>query len=145
MSKKLFWKLLAWILAVLLTGMMLANPSGTFNVPLQLTAFTTSCLFCIGVGRTIVSPKAAPLLLGRKSERRICVRQLIFGSIISVLLGLLFLLPEVRQNPVPWVLTPVIALTPILIVPEVIMRARTSAERAQCSVDSKLEIPFRTT
>ena len=124
MSESTFWTSLAWILALLLTGMVLANASGTYSVPLQLTAFTTSCLFCIGVAHTIVSPKAPPLLLERKAERRIRERQLISGSIISVLLGLLFLLPEVREGPVPWVLIPVIALTPVLIAREYIVRAR---------------------
>lgn len=126
MSEGVFWTSVAWVLAVLLTGMLLANASDTFNVPLQLTAFTTSCLFCIGVARTIVSPKAPPLLLGRKAERRIRKRQLIVGSIISLLLGLLLLVPEMRAAPVPWVLLPVIALAPILIVREVIMRARSN-------------------
>ena len=123
-SESVFWTSLAWILGILLTGMVLANASGTFNVPLQLTAFTTSCLFCIGVARTIVSPKAPPLLLDRKAERRIRRRQLIVGSIISLLLGLLLLVPEMRAAPVPWVLLPVIALAPILIVREYIIEAR---------------------
>lgn len=136
-SERTFWIWLAWTLGVLLAAMVLVNAFATFNVPLQLTAFTTSCLFCIGLGRTIISPKAPPLLLDSKTERKFRWRQLIVGSIISVSLGLLFLLPEMRREPVPWVLMPVIVLTPILIVREAIVHSRQrEIERGKPRVDS---------
>jgi len=128
--ERTFWKSLALLLGASLGGMVLVNALGLYSVPWQLISFTASCLFCIGVGNTVVSPKSSRLLLDKVAERRIRIRQLIIGLMISVLLVLFILIPEVHEESIPWVLVPIIALTPVMIVRELIIRVRRKRRRA---------------
>ena len=106
----------------LLAAMALANASGALAVPVEALAFTASCLVCIGVGYTVVSPRSSPVRLDAVAERAVRRRQLRAGLAISVALALLLLVPEVRRGPLPWFLAPVIALSPVLVVREWLRR-----------------------
>ncbi len=62
--------------------------------------------------------------LDDKAECTVRNRELIIDMVISILLLLLLLMPNMRKVPVNWVLVPVILLAPILIVRESIIRTR---------------------
>lgn len=124
MSERTFWKTLAWILGALLASMVLVNALDIYAVSWQMRSFTASCLFCIGVGHTVVSPRSSMKMLDEVDERRYRRRTLIVGMVVSVLLGLFLLIPEVREESMPWVLVPVIALGPVLVVREYFIRVQ---------------------
>ena len=124
MRESTFWKLLAWVLGGLLAGLVVIDALGVLAVPAQPKVFLFSCLFCMAVGYSIVSPKSSPVMLDDAAERTFRKKQLVVGAIFSVALGALLLVPEVHESSVSWILVPVIALAPVLIVREVIARAR---------------------
>jgi hypothetical protein len=127
MSETNFWKTIAGILATLLAGMVLVDASGLFAVPPQVTSFSFSCLFCIGVGYSVVSPRSSPVQLNKEAEREVRKSQLLVGVVISALTGLLLLIPEVREAPSSWALLPVILLAPVLIARDCVMRTRSKS------------------
>lgn len=126
MREPTFWKTTAWALAALLAGMLLADASGALGVPPGARAFVFSCLVCIGVGATVVSPRSSPARLDAATERTVRGRQIVVALAISIALALLLLAPEVRRGPLPWLLAPVIALGPVLVVRQGFRRRRRS-------------------
>ncbi len=131
LRERSFWKSLAWLLAALLAGMMLLDVFAVMAVPPAAKLFTLSCLFCIGVGYSVVSPRSSPVQLDKTAERTVRERQLIVGLAISVLLGLVLLMSDVRKQPESWLLMPVIALAPVLLARECVIRARNKSRRAR--------------
>ncbi|MDF1523214.1 MAG: hypothetical protein P1P87_10390 [Trueperaceae bacterium] len=123
MRERTFWRTTAWALAVLLLGLVAARASGAIPVPPEAIALTASTLFCLGVGRTVASPRSSLVRLDAATERAVRRRQVGAGLVISAALALLLLVPEVRHGPTPWVLAPVIALRPVLAVREVLPHA----------------------
>ena len=124
MRESTFWKWLASLLVAVLVALVLVDSLGIVTVPVQLRSFLFSALVCIGVGYSVVTPKSSPMLLDDQAERSARNKQLIVGLMISVVLGALLLTPEAREASLGWILVPVIALTPALIVREAIIRRR---------------------
>ncbi len=116
MRERAFWRTAAWLVVGMLAAMAWANASGALAVPSAALAFAFSCLLCNGVGYSVVSPGSSPARLDSDTERAVRKRQLVAGLAISVGLALLLLVPEARRGPLPWLLAPVIALSPVLIV-----------------------------
>ena len=128
MRERTFWRTAAWTLAALLLCLIALRAFGGIAIPPEAIAGTASTLVCLGIGRTVASPRSSPVRLGATAERVVRRRQVGVALAMGAALGLLLLLvPEVRHGPTPWVLAPVVALGPVLAVREVLLRPR--AER----------------
>jgi choline-glycine betaine transporter len=114
MWERTFWRAVVATLAVVLLALVTAHAMGTIAVPAGARAFVVSCLVCVGVGATVASPRSSPVRLDAAAERAVRRRQTSVALVLSVALGLLLWVPEVRRGPTPWVLAPVIALGPVL-------------------------------
>jgi hypothetical protein len=127
MREPTFWKATASALAALLAAMLLVDASGALSVPPEARAFVFSCLVCVGVGATVVSPRSSPVRLDAATERAVRGRQTVVALTIAFALALLLLVPEVRRGPLPWFLAPIIALGSVLFVRRWFQRRERSA------------------
>jgi len=117
-----FWRAVAGALALVLVAGVAADATGAVAVPPEARALLFSCLVCVGVGATVVSPRSTPARLAPAAERAVRRRQARVALTVSVALALLLAVPEVRAGPTPWVLAPVIALGPYLVARERLWR-----------------------
>ena len=124
MTESGFWKLLTWILGLLLLTILTFNLSSPTIVPPAVTAFLLGCLFSIAVGYSIISPESSPIRLPVQEEEKYRKHQYMVGMIISISLSATLLIEEVRAAPLSWGLIPLIALTPTLILREYILKIR---------------------
>jgi amino acid transporter len=118
MRERTFWRAVAGALAVALAAMLAVEALATMAVPAEARAFVASCLACIAVGATVVSPRSSPVRLGAERERAVRRRQAVVALVVSVAVALLLTAPAVRVGPTPWVLAPVVALGPVLLLRE---------------------------
>ena len=122
---------------------VILNLNRQWQCPQQLTAFLFGCLVCIGVGYSVVSTHSSPVLLTQTDESRVRRRQYVVGLLLSLLLALAFLIPELREAPSSWLLVPVILLTPALLLRELI--ARILSDPASVSEQERLGLKYKDT
>ncbi|TNF92205.1 MAG: hypothetical protein EP297_13740 [Gammaproteobacteria bacterium] len=124
MSEVIFWKTVAWFLGLFIVVSLLINSFTGFNVPPQVTSLMLGSLFCIGVGYSVVCPDSSPIRLNDAEENVFRNKQYVIGLLVSFVIVLLFLHPEVRRFPSSWLLVPFILLGPFLIFREAILKIR---------------------
>lgn len=129
MSEATFWKLVAWGLGLILSGILVFNLAAPFRVPASVTSFLLGLLFSVGVGYSVVCPASSPVRLARRDEDRFRRQQYAVGVVMSLVLAATLLVREVRSEPAIWGLAPLILLSPALILREYLAGARMRSRR----------------
>ncbi|KPK04296.1 MAG: hypothetical protein AMJ64_14040 [Betaproteobacteria bacterium SG8_39] len=133
MAEARFWKRVAWILGLVLLGILGFNLLGPSRVPAAATSFLLGCLFSIALGYSVVCARASPAQLSDEQEQQHRRQQTRVGVVISIVLASAFLVKEVRSAPISWGLIPLILLSPSLLFREYLLdlraRRRTPRDR----------------
>jgi len=122
MNEGAIWKLIAWILGLILTGSLLLNALSPVDVPGQITLFNLGCLVSIAVGYSVVSNNSSPSMNTDQTEKGIRKQQYAAGLVISLVLSLILVFSDVPDARLLWLLLPIILLSPFLIVREYVVK-----------------------
>jgi hypothetical protein len=123
-NERLFWRLIAGTITVLLVAGVISNLLMPHTVPEKITLFLFGSLISITVGYSIVSPGSSPAMLSEKDEISFQRKQYILGIFFTLFLASLFVLPDVRESTLGWLLIPLVCLTPALILRQYIVYGR---------------------
>jgi len=133
MTEATFWKLVAWVLGILLLGILVFNQIGPFKVPTILTSIVLGILVSIAIGYSIVCPASSPAQLSDQQEDKFRKQQYIVGVVMSIVLASTLLVKEVHTEPLSWGLIPLILLSPLLIFREYLINVRMNSHRKKRS------------
>jgi len=109
-AKNISWRILSIILVVLLVVMVLLSILGIYQTPQKVTLFIFGTLVAIGIGYTILSPRTPLGFLDPEAKNKFRKQQLIVGLVFSLLFGLMFLIKEIRNSPIAWLILPIMVL-----------------------------------
>lgn len=121
LNEGIFWRRIALGLGLLLGLSVLANLSGAYEIPRQITLFLFGTLIALATGYSVVNPKSSLVRLGPLKEKAFRRRQLAVGVCVSAILGLLFLAKQVRETSLIWLFTPIIVMPVALFLRELII------------------------
>jgi len=129
MAEATFWKLVAWVLGLLLLGILVFNLAGPFKVPVPVTSFLLGFLVSVAVGYSVVCPTSSLAQLADRQEAKFRKQQYTVGMVMSIVLASTLLVKEVRSEPLSWGLVPLILLSPLLILREYLIHVRMRSHR----------------
>lgn len=85
--------------------------------------FLFGSLIALATGYSIVNPDSSPIRLEPSEEKAFRRRQLAVAFCLTAVLGLLFLVKQVRESLLIWVFIPIIVMPVVLLLREMIVSA----------------------
>jgi len=124
MNEATVWKLVAWLLGLILAGSVLLNSFSSFEVSGNITSFILGCLIAIAVGYSVVTPRSSPVMLSDQEENRFRKQQYVVGIVFSVVLSLVLIVSDEPDKRLIWLFMPIILLSPFLVAREYVLQTR---------------------
>jgi len=121
-KERRFWRVFAAALGLLLSVSVVANSVRAETVPSGVTLLLFGSLVAVGVGTAIVNPRSSPVILTEHEETRFRRRQHIVGFAVSLILGLLIMLTDLRGSALAYLFTPIVVLPFVLLFRERLIR-----------------------